>query len=85
MSETPADRAWIVTHAETEPRPFRPGYTIHRLAGAAQGLRCAAVLSVLDAGAGAPLHVHPDVDEVLVVLEGTLDVRRYMAASRRRA
>jgi mannose-6-phosphate isomerase-like protein (cupin superfamily) len=65
----------IIKNDETTAIPFRDGYQLHRLAGAAQGLRCAVSISVVEPGAGAPLHVHPDVDEVLVVLARTLDVR----------
>jgi mannose-6-phosphate isomerase-like protein (cupin superfamily) len=32
-------------------------------------------MGVLEQGAGAPLHFHEEVDEVIVVVEGTLDVR----------
>jgi mannose-6-phosphate isomerase-like protein (cupin superfamily) len=65
----------IIKNDETKAIPFRDGYRLHQLAGAAQGLRCAVSISVVEPGAGAPLHVHPDVDEVLVVVAGTLDVR----------
>jgi len=30
---------------------------------------------VIEPGAGAPLHVHKDVDEIFILLEGTLDLR----------
>ena len=55
--------------------PWRPGYRTFVLAGKEHGVACSASLSVLEPGAGAPLHLHPDVDEVLIVLEGTLDFR----------
>ena len=65
----------IVANAQAAEIPWRPGYRRFTLAGKEQGVGCSASLSVLDPGAGAPLHRHDDVDEVLIVLEGTLDVR----------
>jgi quercetin dioxygenase-like cupin family protein len=55
--------------------PWRPGYRSFVLAGKEHGMACTASLGVLEPGAGAPLHVHPDTDEILIVLEGELDVR----------
>jgi quercetin dioxygenase-like cupin family protein len=55
--------------------PWRPGYRTFVLAGQEHGVACSSSLSVLEPGAGAPLHLHPDVDEILIVLEGTLDFR----------
>ena len=49
--------------------------SIQRLAGADHGMACSVNISVIEPGAGAPLHVHPDVDEVIIVLEGTLDAQ----------
>jgi len=45
------------------------------LAGRDQGLACIAGYSVLEPGAGAPLHAHDNVDEIFILLEGTLDFR----------
>ena len=47
--------------------PWRPGYRTFVLAGKEHGVGCSASLSVLEPGAGAPLHFHPDVDEILTV------------------
>jgi quercetin dioxygenase-like cupin family protein len=55
--------------------PWRPGYRTFVLAGKEHGISCTSSLSVLEPGAGAPLHLHPDVDEILIVLDGTLDFR----------
>lgn len=63
----------VVANAEAQEVPWRPGYRNFVLAGREQGLACVAGLSVLQPGAGAPLHVHADVDEIFIVLEGTLD------------
>jgi quercetin dioxygenase-like cupin family protein len=45
------------------------------LAGRDQGLACIAGYSVIEPGAGAPLHAHADVDEVFILLEGALELR----------
>jgi len=55
--------------------PWRPGYRTFILAGKEQGVSCSASLSALEPGAGAPLHLHPDVDEIIIVTSGTLDFR----------
>jgi len=43
------------------------------LAGADQNVGVSVGLSVIEPGAGAPLHYHDDVDEVLVILDGLID------------
>ena len=65
----------IANNADAVEVPWRPGYRSYTLAGAEQGVHCAASLAVLEPGAGAPLHFHAEVDEVLIVLEGELEVR----------
>ena len=65
----------VVANAKAQEIPWRPGYRNFVLAGRDQGLACIAGYSVLEPGAGAPLHAHKDVDEIFIVLEGTLDFR----------
>lgn len=65
----------IIPNADAREIPWRPGYRNFVLAGRDQGLACIAGYSVIEPGAGAPLHVHKDVDEVFILLEGTLDLR----------
>lgn len=64
----------IVDHENAAEIPWRPGYRRFTLAGKEHGVACSASLSVLEPGAGAPTHFHNEVDEIIVVLEGTLDV-----------
>ena len=64
----------IVAHAEAEEIPWRPGYRRFTLAGSNQGVECSASCSVLQPGAGAPLHKHDGLDEIIVVLEGELEL-----------
>jgi quercetin dioxygenase-like cupin family protein len=65
----------IIAHATAEEVPWRPGYRRFTLAGKDQGVSCSASYSVLEPGAGAPLHRHEAADEVIVVLSGRLDLR----------
>jgi quercetin dioxygenase-like cupin family protein len=65
----------VVKNAEAREIPWRPGYRNYVLAGEAEGVSVSSSLGVLEQGAGAPLHFHEDGDEVIVVLEGTLDLR----------
>ena len=65
----------IVANAEAQEIPWRPGYRNFVLAGRDQGLACIAGYSVIEPGAGAPLHAHEGVDEIFVLLEGVLDMR----------
>ena len=65
----------VIANSEAQEIPWRPGYRNFILAGRDQGLTCIAGYSVLEPGAGAPLHAHKDVDEVFIVIEGTLDFR----------
>lgn len=65
----------VIRNSEAQEIPWRPGYRNFVLAGHDQGLACVAGYSVIEPGAGAPLHAHKDVDEIFIVLEGTLDLR----------
>lgn len=65
----------IIPNAQAQEIPWRPGYRNFVLAGRDQGLACIAGYSVIEPGSGAPLHVHKDVDEIFILLEGTLDLR----------
>jgi mannose-6-phosphate isomerase-like protein (cupin superfamily) len=64
-----------INNDEADEIPFREGYRVQTLAGADHGMTCIVNIRVIEPGAGAPLHVHPEVDEVSIVREGTLDVR----------
>lgn len=65
----------IVINAQAAEIPWRAGYRRFTVAGKEQGVACSASYSVLEPGAGAPLHRHDGVDEVLIVVEGQLAVR----------
>jgi mannose-6-phosphate isomerase-like protein (cupin superfamily) len=65
----------VVENARAPEVPWRPGYRYFSLAGKDQGIACVVSQAIVQPGAGAPLHLHNDDDEVLIVLEGTLDVR----------
>jgi mannose-6-phosphate isomerase-like protein (cupin superfamily) len=65
----------VVKNDEAREIPWRPGYRNFVLAGEAEGVSVSSSLAVLEQGAGAPLHFHEEVDEVIVILEGTLDLR----------
>jgi mannose-6-phosphate isomerase-like protein (cupin superfamily) len=65
----------VIANSAAQEIPWRPGYRNFVLAGRDQGLACIAGFSVLEPGAGAPLHAHTDVDEIFIVLEGKLDLR----------
>lgn len=65
----------IVKHEDAPEIPWRPGYRNYILAGQAQGVSVSSSMGVLEQGAGAPLHFHEEVDEVIVVIDGTLDLR----------
>ena len=64
----------IVDHANAIEIPWRPGYRRFTLAGRDEGVACSASLSVIEPGAGAPTHFHNTADEIIVVLEGTLEM-----------
>jgi mannose-6-phosphate isomerase-like protein (cupin superfamily) len=65
----------VVKNDEAQEIPWRPGYRNFMLAGKAQGVSVSSSMGILEPGAGAPLHYHHEVDEVIVVVEGALDVR----------
>jgi quercetin dioxygenase-like cupin family protein len=64
----------IVDHRTAAEVPWRPGYRRFTLAGPAQGVSCSASLSIIEPGAGAPTHFHNSADEVIVVLDGALEM-----------
>ena len=64
----------FVDNSQAKPIPWRPNYESALIAGKDQGVDCSLSQSVIEPGAGAPLHHHP-VDELIVILEGTLDFR----------
>ena len=64
----------IVDHASAVEIPWRPGYRRFTLAGKDEGVACSASLSVIEPGAGAPTHFHNTADEVIVVLDGMLEM-----------
>ncbi|HJU20064.1 MAG TPA: cupin domain-containing protein [Stellaceae bacterium] len=64
----------IIAHREAAEVPWRPGYRRFTLAGVEHGVSCSASISVIEPGAGAPLHRHEEVDEIIVVLDGALAV-----------
>jgi quercetin dioxygenase-like cupin family protein len=65
----------IVDHANATEVPWRPGYRRFTLAGPEHGVACSTSLSILEPGAGAPTHFHDTADEIIIVLEGALDMR----------
>ena len=65
----------IVANDTAREIPWRPGYRSFVLAGKEHGISCSSSLGVLQPGAGAPLHLHDDVDEIIIVIAGTLDFR----------
>ena len=65
----------VVRNVEMREVPWRPGYRNFVLAGANEGLACIAGYSEIQPGAGAPLHVHHDVDEIFILLQGAMEVR----------
>jgi quercetin dioxygenase-like cupin family protein len=65
----------IIANDQAQEIPWRPGYRNFVLAGRDQGVDCIAGYSVVEPGAGAPLHAHTDTDEIFIVLEGTLEFR----------
>jgi len=64
----------VIDLATAKEVPWRPGYQNFPIAGKQQGVTVSATMAILQPGAGAPLHFHETADEVLVVLEGALDL-----------
>src|SRR5438552_14073677 len=64
----------IVENQRAAEIPWRPGYRRFTLAGPEQGVACSASLSIIEPGAGAPTHFHDTADEVIIVLEGALEM-----------
>ncbi len=54
--------------------PWRPGYRRFTLAGPERGVACSASLTIIEPGGGAPTHFHNTADEVIIVLEGALEM-----------
>jgi quercetin dioxygenase-like cupin family protein len=55
--------------------PWRPGYRSFVLAGKDHGVSTTSSMGLIEPGVGAPMHFHHEADEVIVVLEGTLDIQ----------
>lgn len=64
----------IVDHEHAAEVPWRPGYRRFTLAGPEQAVSCSASFSIIEPGAGAPMHFHNTADEVITVLDGTLEM-----------
>jgi quercetin dioxygenase-like cupin family protein len=64
----------IVDHHQAPEVPWRPGYRKWDVAGWEQGVTSTFSLNTAQPGTGAPLHTH-NVDELIVIMEGTLEVR----------
>jgi quercetin dioxygenase-like cupin family protein len=64
----------IVENQHAAEIPWRAGYRRFTLAGPEQGVACSASLSVIEPGAGAPTHFHNTADEVIIVLDGALEM-----------
>lgn len=64
----------IIDHSDLPETPWRPNYRKWEIAGPKDGISSSLSHAVLGGGAGAPLHFHED-DELIVVLEGVLEVR----------
>ena len=65
----------IVDHSNIPETPWRPNYRTWHVTQPGDGTTSSSMdLSTVGVGTGAPLHVH-QADELIVVLEGTLEVR----------
>ena len=64
----------IVDHNSVPEVPWRPNYRKWDIAGPREGISSNLSYHVAQVGAGPPLHYHED-DELIVILEGTLEVR----------
>jgi len=63
----------VIANQNAREIPWRPGYRNFVIAGRDEGMSTVTGYSVLQPGAGAPLHAHKDADEIFIVLEGTLE------------
>jgi quercetin dioxygenase-like cupin family protein len=64
----------IIDHNDVPEVPWRPDYRKWDLVGSRDGLSTNLSYSIAEVGAGAPLHIHQDV-ELITILEGNLEVR----------
>ena len=65
----------IVDHSSVPETLWRPNYRQWNITRPGDGTSSSSMdLAIIGVGAGAPLHVH-EADELIVVLEGTLEVR----------
>ena len=64
----------VINHKDAPEIPWRPNYQRWRLAGSEEGVSSMLALSEMGPGAAAPLHTH-QADEMIVILEGTLEVQ----------
>ena len=64
----------IVDHASVPKTSVGPNYWRRDIAGPKEGVSCSLYEFAAGVGTGASLHFHED-DELIVVLEGTLEVR----------
>ncbi len=65
----------IVDHSSVPETPWRPNYRQWTITRPGDGTTSSSMdLATIGVGAGAPLHTH-EADELIVVLEGTLEVR----------
>jgi quercetin dioxygenase-like cupin family protein len=64
----------VVDNRSARELPWRPNYRVFAVAGMDDGRDATLHYSLIEPGAGAPLHTH-DVDEFICVIEGRLNGR----------
>ena len=64
----------VVDISQAKEVPWRPGYQNFPIAGKAQGVKVSTTFAILQPGAGAPLHFHETADEILIIIEGSLEL-----------
>ena len=64
----------IVDHSTVPEVPWRPNYRKWDIAGPGEGISSNLSYHVAQEGTGPPLHYHED-DELIVIMEGTVEVR----------
>ena len=64
----------IIDHSSVPEKPWRPNYRHYELAGPEEGISSRLSYGIVGVGAGAPLHYH-EADEIIVIMEGMLEVR----------